>query len=265
MSDSTDTPPTTHEGKEKARPAKSLVVVNTGDGKGKSTAAFGVVMRAVAREWRVAVVQFLKSGAWHVGEEQTARRLGVDWWAIGEGFTWESDDLDVDQAVARAAWQHARSVIAAGEHRLVVLVAGLDAQCDQPARRAVRPRRVLLHCDDLGAGRQRVASKHLAQQHQAPVEEVAEPALGRHRRLPDGDVADQVGVHERLAGPGHRPAERRVKGKQHAVAGDRLVDRGVSPGEGEAGRLEDGTGLEVLEVGASDLHSATDAHRTSSR
>jgi cob(I)alamin adenosyltransferase len=101
--------------------AESLVLVNTGNGKGKSTAAFGVVMRAVAREWRVAVVQFLKSGKWNVGEEKTARQLGVDWWAIGEGFTWESEDLDVDEAVAREAWRHARAVIEAGEHHLVVL------------------------------------------------------------------------------------------------------------------------------------------------
>jgi cob(I)alamin adenosyltransferase len=103
------------------RPASSLVVVNTGDGKGKSTAAFGVVVRAVARDWRVAVVQFLKSGDWHVGEEAVCRRLGVEWWALGEGFTWDSEDLTVDEAVAREAWGHARSLITAGEHRLVVL------------------------------------------------------------------------------------------------------------------------------------------------
>jgi cob(I)alamin adenosyltransferase len=104
-----------------ARPAPSIVVVNTGDGKGKSTAAFGVVMRGVARGWNVAVVQFLKSGEWHVGEEKVARQLGVDWWAIGEGFTWDSTDLTEDEAVARAAWEHVKAIIAAGEHRLVVL------------------------------------------------------------------------------------------------------------------------------------------------
>jgi cob(I)alamin adenosyltransferase len=103
------------------RRARSVVIVNTGEGKGKSTAAFGTVTRAVARGWRVAVVQFLKSGKWHVGEEDVARRLGVDWWALGEGFTWDSDDLTEDEAVAREAWAHARALIAAGEHRLVVL------------------------------------------------------------------------------------------------------------------------------------------------
>jgi cob(I)alamin adenosyltransferase len=104
------------------RSQKSVVVVNTGDGKGKSTAAFGVVVRAVARGWPVAVVQFLKSGKWQVGEEAVCRdRLGVDWWAIGEGFTWESTDLSEDEAVARAGWAHARALLEAGDHRLVVL------------------------------------------------------------------------------------------------------------------------------------------------
>ena len=100
----------------------SLVLVNTGDGKGKSSAAFGVVLRAVARDWRVAVVQFLKSGKWQVGEERIAKeRLGVEWHAIGEGFTWESEDLTEDQAVAQEAWRQARALIEGGEHRLVVL------------------------------------------------------------------------------------------------------------------------------------------------
>ena len=101
--------------------APSLVLVNTGDGKGKSTAAFGVVMRAVARDWPVAVVQFIKSGKWKVGEEKTARRLGVDWWSIGEGFSWDSTDLTIDEAVAAKAWEHARSLIEGDHHRLVVL------------------------------------------------------------------------------------------------------------------------------------------------
>ncbi len=114
-------PPTEHHLPGGARTARSLVLVHTGDGKGKSTAAWGIVIRAIARGWAVAVVQFLKSGDWHVGEEDVGKRLGVDWWAIGEGFTWESTDLSRDQAVARAAWEHAKTTIAAGAHRLVVL------------------------------------------------------------------------------------------------------------------------------------------------
>ena len=114
-------PPTEDPRPDGLRTAPSVVIVNTGDGKGKSTAAFGVVMRAVARGWRVAVVQFLKSGEWHVGEEDTARKLGVDWTAMGEGFTWDSKDLTEDEAVARAAWARAAELIRAGEHQLVVL------------------------------------------------------------------------------------------------------------------------------------------------
>ncbi|HYJ00312.1 MAG TPA: cob(I)yrinic acid a,c-diamide adenosyltransferase [Thermoleophilaceae bacterium] len=100
---------------------RSLVIVNTGDGKGKSTAAFGVVMRGVARGWPVAVVQFVKSDKWKVGEEAVCRRLGVEWAKTGDGFSWLSDDLERSRALAVAAWELARETIAAGEHKLVVL------------------------------------------------------------------------------------------------------------------------------------------------
>jgi cob(I)alamin adenosyltransferase len=100
---------------------RSLVLVNTGDGKGKSTAAFGVMMRGVARRWNVAVVQFIKSDKWVVGEEKIARQLGVDWLKGGDGFTWESRDLDKSEGVARAAWSLAQATIAAAQHQLVVL------------------------------------------------------------------------------------------------------------------------------------------------
>jgi cob(I)alamin adenosyltransferase len=100
---------------------RSLLLVNTGDGKGKSTAAFGVIMRAVARGWRVCVVQFIKSGKWKVGEEKVGRQLGVEWLKGGDGFTWESPDLDQSRGRAAAAWQLAAVVIASGEYQLVVL------------------------------------------------------------------------------------------------------------------------------------------------
>lgn len=103
------------------RRAPSVVVLNTGDGKGKSSAAFGVMLRGVARGWNVAVVQFVKSGKWHVGEERLGRQLGVDWLAVGDGFTWDSTDLDHDKALARAGWKQAAELLAAGAHHLVVL------------------------------------------------------------------------------------------------------------------------------------------------
>src|SRR5215212_7316705 len=100
---------------------KSVVIVNTGDGKGKSSSAFGVMIRSVARGWKVAVIQAIKSGEWNVGEEKIGRQLGVDWWTIGEGFSWESEDLTRDEAVAREAWAQAKAIIEAGEHQLVIL------------------------------------------------------------------------------------------------------------------------------------------------
>jgi cob(I)alamin adenosyltransferase len=114
-------PPESHQLPEHTARAPSIVLVHTGDGKGKSTAAFGVLMRAVARGWHVAVVQFLKSGEWRTGEEKIGKQLGVDWWSIGEGFTWDSTDLTRDEAIAKEAWTHARALIEAGTHQLVLL------------------------------------------------------------------------------------------------------------------------------------------------
>src|SRR3954451_12891059 len=103
------------------RNAPSLLVVNTGNGKGKSSAAFGVMIRGVARGWRVAVLQFIKSGDWKVGEEAIGRQLGVDWQALGHGFTWDSANLEQDRALAQQSWATARAIVEAGEHDLVIL------------------------------------------------------------------------------------------------------------------------------------------------
>jgi cob(I)alamin adenosyltransferase len=99
----------------------SIVLVNTGEGKGKSTAAFGTAMRAAGRGWPVCVIQFMKSDRWKTGEEAAARTLGIEWWTLGDGFTWESRDMDRTEAVAREAWAAARGKIAGGGYRLVVL------------------------------------------------------------------------------------------------------------------------------------------------
>jgi cob(I)alamin adenosyltransferase len=114
-------PPTTPPRAPARRRAPSLVLVNTGDGKGKSTAAFGVVMRALARGWKVCVIQFLKSGRWRTGEEELGRRLGVDWNPLGDGFTWDAEDLEASRAKAVAAWAAARRVLDSGDYQLVVL------------------------------------------------------------------------------------------------------------------------------------------------
>src|SRR5437016_5672989 len=94
--------------------APSVVLVNTGDGKGKSTAAFGTVLRAVARGWKVCVIQFIKSGKWKVGEQQSATALGVEWWTIGDGFTWDSKDMERSEAIAREAWKVSKQKITSG-------------------------------------------------------------------------------------------------------------------------------------------------------
>jgi cob(I)alamin adenosyltransferase len=100
---------------------RSLFLINTGHGKGKSTAAFGVMLRALARDWRVCVVQFIKSDEYKVGEKRIAQRLGVEWLAGGDGFSWESEDLDQSAAVAAQSWHLAAKEIASGDYRLVVL------------------------------------------------------------------------------------------------------------------------------------------------
>jgi cob(I)alamin adenosyltransferase len=119
--DFTDDPPTEDPRPDGLRNATSLLVVNTGNGKGKSSAAFGVMVRGVARGWRVAVLQFIKSGDWKVGEEAVGRQLGVHWQALGQGFTWDSDNIELDKAHAQQSWKTARALIEAGEHDLVIL------------------------------------------------------------------------------------------------------------------------------------------------
>ncbi len=104
-----------------SRKAHSVVIVNTGNGKGKSTAAFGTALRAISRGWKVCVIQFMKSDQWKVGEKEAATRLGVEWWTIGDGFTWDSRDLDRTEAIAREAWRVAQAKIQAGDYGLVVL------------------------------------------------------------------------------------------------------------------------------------------------
>ncbi|MGH9083111.1 MAG: cob(I)yrinic acid a,c-diamide adenosyltransferase [Acidimicrobiales bacterium] len=100
---------------------ESIVLLNTGDGKGKSSAAFGVMGRGWARGWRVGVVQFVKGGKWKVGERKLADHLGIEWHSLGDGFTWESTDLDETAAKGRHAWEVAREKLASGDYDLLIL------------------------------------------------------------------------------------------------------------------------------------------------
>jgi cob(I)alamin adenosyltransferase len=100
---------------------KGLLIVHTGPGKGKSTAAFGLVLRALGHGWKVGIVQFVK-GAWDTGERRILERFdGVSWHTMGEGFTWETQDRARDIAAATRAWNKARELMADASIRLVVL------------------------------------------------------------------------------------------------------------------------------------------------
>lgn len=102
-----------------ARP--SIVLINTGHGKGKTSAAMGVMARGWARGWTVGVVQFLKSGDWKTGERKLADHLGVEWHSLGDGFTWESTDLEETAAKGVHAWQVAKAKLASGDYDLLIL------------------------------------------------------------------------------------------------------------------------------------------------
>lgn len=101
---------------------KGLLIVNTGPGKGKSTAAFGLALRMLGHGRRVGVVQFVK-GAWHTGEKDALEKFGdlMTWYTMGEGFTWETQDLARDIAAAEAAWAKVRELMADETIALLIL------------------------------------------------------------------------------------------------------------------------------------------------
>ncbi len=98
-----------------------LVIVNTGNGKGKTTAALGTLFRAWGRDFRVGVIQFIKADTGNWGEIRAARKLGIDWQAMGDGFTNRSRDLAKTSEKARVAWAEAQRKIASGAFDLFVL------------------------------------------------------------------------------------------------------------------------------------------------
>jgi cob(I)alamin adenosyltransferase len=101
---------------------KGLIIVHTGKGKGKSTAAFGMVFRALGHGLPVAIVQFVK-GKWQTGERVALEKFGdlVSINTMGEGFTWDTQDRQRDLAAARAAWERAKTLIKSGTYRLILL------------------------------------------------------------------------------------------------------------------------------------------------
>lgn len=108
-------------GNPRRKQKMGLVIVNTGNGKGKTTAALGVLMRAWGRDMRVTMLQFLKHEGGRWGEIKAAEKMGVTVRGTGDGWTWTSKDIDETTARAIRGWDEARELILANEHDIVIL------------------------------------------------------------------------------------------------------------------------------------------------
>ena len=101
---------------------KGLLIINTGDGKGKTTASLGMALRALGHGFKVCVIQFIK-GSWKYGELESVRRFKdlMDFHVMGRGFTRNSKDMGKDREMARKAWEFARKAILSGKYKMVIL------------------------------------------------------------------------------------------------------------------------------------------------
>jgi cob(I)alamin adenosyltransferase len=117
--DKKDKAPRQHRVPKKRPVKKGLILVNTGGGKGKSTAAFGTAMRAAGCGMKVAVIQFIK-GKWKTGEEKSAKKLGIKFIPMGEGFTWDTQSFDRDVRAAERAWKLCCQLMKDKTHHLVI-------------------------------------------------------------------------------------------------------------------------------------------------
>lgn len=100
---------------------RGILIVNTGDGKGKSTAAFGLALRATGRGKKVKIYQFMKVPSARFGEHRMFEQIGIPIEGLGDGFSWKSQDLEHSAQLARDGWEKARATIMGGEHFMVVL------------------------------------------------------------------------------------------------------------------------------------------------
>ena len=121
MSDSPTEQNESNAGAIKRGLKKGLIIVNTGNGKGKTTAALGVMTRAWGREMKICVIQFIKNEDATFGEHKAARKMGIEFLSSGDGFTWLSKDLDESAAKARHGWALAQAKIASGDYDLIIL------------------------------------------------------------------------------------------------------------------------------------------------
>jgi len=116
-----ETPPAAKPYEKPEGERRGLVIVNTGDGKGKSTAAFGLALRAHGRAKPVRILQFMKVPSARFGEHRMFEQLGIPIEGLGDGFSWKSQDLERSAQLARDGWLKARAAIMSGEFFLVVL------------------------------------------------------------------------------------------------------------------------------------------------
>ncbi len=103
------------------RQTAGRILVLTGHGKGKSSSAFGMALRAAGWQKRVCVIQFIKKASRKTGEVQAAERLGIEWHTMGDGFTWDSPDLERDKATTRRIWQFCREKMVSAAYDMIVL------------------------------------------------------------------------------------------------------------------------------------------------
>jgi cob(I)alamin adenosyltransferase len=116
-----ENPPTERRYERPEGERRGLILVNTGDGKGKSTSAFGLALRAHGRGKAVKIYQFMKVPTARFGEHRMFEQIGIPIEGLGDGFSWKSQDLEHSAQLARDGWERARATILAGEHFLVVL------------------------------------------------------------------------------------------------------------------------------------------------
>lgn len=116
-----ETPPTERRYERPEGERRGLIIVNTGDGKGKSTAAFGLALRAHGRGKAVKIYQFMKVPTARFGEHRMFEQIGIPIEGLGDGFSWKSQDLEHSAELARQGWARAREAILGGQFFLVVL------------------------------------------------------------------------------------------------------------------------------------------------
>lgn len=105
----------------KPGPRKGLVIVNTGNGKGKTTAAIGLMFRALGRDFKTIMLQFIKSKKHIYGEHILAEKLGIEILPLGDGFSWESKDIEQDKNLAKVCWQQCKEAIESKKYDMIIL------------------------------------------------------------------------------------------------------------------------------------------------